>query len=311
MAKKHRDADDFAREQAAKRSPGSNQTDKLDLLRQIADRYWKAWERVEAGTAEWVEGSLQMAAALAEARGHFTADRDFGQWLKQSTSPPGWALRHNGHDRAALIYLGRNLELAREILEATDSRSYRLIWADLDPEEQARFDSGVKPRRKSPTAAELEEEELRRVERKADFMPVSDGTVTKQPAVELEDPAEEDPNPSRSIPPPLRSPRAPAAAPDEQARFDVENWSRVSMRRAEDVLNHAVCMQQDLERHDHGDIELEINQELVDVVRQARDAWDAVELYLATAVAMTSRRQSIAKLEEAERQYSSDSTKVH
>jgi hypothetical protein len=35
---------------------------------------------------------------------------------------------YNDHDRAALIHLGEDPQKAREILSATDSRSYQLIW---------------------------------------------------------------------------------------------------------------------------------------------------------------------------------------
>jgi hypothetical protein len=107
--KKHRDEDDFARDIAAKKHPPahSNQQDKNPLA-QIGDRYWKGHDRANAGTTEWVEGSLEMAAALAEARDHFTADQDFGQWLKEDAAEQyqygeQGGIVPNDHDRAALI----------------------------------------------------------------------------------------------------------------------------------------------------------------------------------------------------------------
>ena len=62
------------------------------------------------GYAEWVEGTLILAAAMKDGRDQFLADTAFGAWLKKN----GLNF-YNAHDRAALIGLGGNLNLARKI----------------------------------------------------------------------------------------------------------------------------------------------------------------------------------------------------
>ena len=88
--------------------------------RQIREGY----ERATKGGKEWVEGSLQMAEALHKGRERVPANISFRDWLTQNK------LEFFSHrDRAALINLADNMELARTILTETDSRSYELIWA--------------------------------------------------------------------------------------------------------------------------------------------------------------------------------------
>ena len=82
-------------------------------------------ERATKGDQEWVEGSLEMAAALLEGRDLCSADVAFGKWLKDNK------LDFFGHqDRAALLHLGADIGLARIVLTETKSKSYQVIWKD-------------------------------------------------------------------------------------------------------------------------------------------------------------------------------------
>lgn len=106
------------------------------LLERIGQRIDQAWQRTRKGADEWIEGSLELAQALAEGRGRFSADKAFGDWLVLE--------RHdhvNKNDRAALIGMATDLALAREVLTKTESRSYDLIWRGV----QDRFPSVRKP----------------------------------------------------------------------------------------------------------------------------------------------------------------------
>jgi hypothetical protein len=66
-----------------------------------------------------------LAAALAEARGRFPADRQFSHWIVDV------GLEDINHqDRAALINMAADLTTARRILEETKRLSWRHIWED-------------------------------------------------------------------------------------------------------------------------------------------------------------------------------------
>jgi ribosomal protein L18E len=110
-------------------------------LDQIKRRIIEGHDRLGKGHAEWVEGSLQIATALLEGRECMPADVSFSQWLKDNKLD-----FFHGHDRAALLKLATNLELAREVLSKAESRSYRLIWQQA----KGRFDSAVKPHTEKP-----------------------------------------------------------------------------------------------------------------------------------------------------------------
>lgn len=100
------------------------------LLERLGRRIDQAWQRAQNGEGEWVEGSLELAQALAEGRGRFSANKAFGDWLIANKHD------HVGHqDRAALINFAGDLTLARDVLIKTTRRSYQHIWT----EEQGRF----------------------------------------------------------------------------------------------------------------------------------------------------------------------------
>jgi hypothetical protein len=106
----------------------------LDVLVQ---RIRSAYERTEHGRREWIEGTLELAAALAEARARVPADRQFSHWIVDA------GLEDINHqDRAALISMAADLPATRRVLEETKRLSWRLIW---DEEMKAWFTSAGKP----------------------------------------------------------------------------------------------------------------------------------------------------------------------
>jgi hypothetical protein len=100
-------------------------------LNNLTDRIRAAFARTERGREEWIEGTLELAACLAEGRARFIDDRQFSAWLAQNE------LDHLGRDdRAALLGMARDLALARLILQETKRVSWRWIWLE---EMQSRF----------------------------------------------------------------------------------------------------------------------------------------------------------------------------
>jgi hypothetical protein len=77
--------------------------------------------RDAANQKEWVEIKLSLCAELVDARMEFKAHREFGEWFSAYFDM-------NHQDRAAYIAMGRDLELAREILEITERRSIQHIY---------------------------------------------------------------------------------------------------------------------------------------------------------------------------------------
>src|SRR5262245_17478991 len=95
-------------------------------LHQCADRIRRAYDRAQKADAEWIEATLELAMALAEARaGCGDDDRAFGHWLVDND------LDHIGRDdRSALINMARDLPLTRKVLQETTRRSWRMIWLE-------------------------------------------------------------------------------------------------------------------------------------------------------------------------------------
>ena len=109
------------------------QETKLDRL---AERIKGDIARRDTSKTEWVEATVDLCLALAEARAEFKDDQSFGRWFAES----GFQL--NDHDRAAAIAMGQNIEQARLVLEATERRSLQLIHR-----EECRFANASKPTR--------------------------------------------------------------------------------------------------------------------------------------------------------------------
>ena len=91
----------------------------------LADRIKLAYGRTVCGREGWVEGTLELAATLDEARSRFPSNIDFGVWLVQNELD--WLGKD---DRAALLGMSEDLALTRIALEETKSASWRLIWLE-------------------------------------------------------------------------------------------------------------------------------------------------------------------------------------
>src|SRR4249920_1959543 len=113
----------------------TGEADNLDLL---ATRIKNDIDRIEQSRDAWVDNTLDLAEALAEARNHFKADRAFSQWLEENQ----FLLSHQ--DRAALIAFGQDIERAKVILGQTESRSVQLIYR-----KEFRITSASKPKNTS------------------------------------------------------------------------------------------------------------------------------------------------------------------
>jgi len=108
-------------------------------LDRIADQVRAAYERALAAEKEWIAATIELAEKLAAARARFKANRQFNHWLVENCE----FLPRN--DRAALIGMGRNLELTRTVLATTHRRSWRLIWEDqIQPQLETRLHSAGK-----------------------------------------------------------------------------------------------------------------------------------------------------------------------
>ena len=89
----------------------------------LADRIRTAFERTEHGRREWIEGTLELAAALADARSRFPANQPFSHWIVDA------GLEDINHqDRSALISMADDLVTARLVLSETKRSSWRHIW---------------------------------------------------------------------------------------------------------------------------------------------------------------------------------------
>lgn len=113
-----------------------------ETMARIAERVRAAYQRTHGARREWIEATLELAAALAEGRERFPSDNHFAHWIVDA------GLEDIGHqDRAALISMAGNLPLARVILQETQRLSWQLIWRE---EMSLRFTSASKPERQEP-----------------------------------------------------------------------------------------------------------------------------------------------------------------
>jgi len=107
-----------------------------DELTRLAARIKAAEGRLEAGRKAWIADSLDLATALAAARGKFPDNIGFAGWLKRHD------ISYRSNTLAALINMGLYVELTRTALQATERRSYRLIWEhEIAPQLPAPSDS--------------------------------------------------------------------------------------------------------------------------------------------------------------------------
>ena len=92
----------------------------------LVDRVRAGHQRAERGGQEWIEGVLEMASAMHEARDRFqNDDRRLGIWTIENEID-----FFNQDDRNALVNMGAHLELARIVLEEARRRSFQLIWRE-------------------------------------------------------------------------------------------------------------------------------------------------------------------------------------
>ena len=89
----------------------------------LADKIRSAFHRIERSRFEWIEGTLELAVLLAEARARFTSNAQFSHWIVEAELEG-----INYSDRAALIKMATNLQLTRTVLEETQRSSWRHIW---------------------------------------------------------------------------------------------------------------------------------------------------------------------------------------
>jgi hypothetical protein len=95
------------------------------LLERLADKLRAYLKRDTTNRNEWIEIQEGICLTLAEARGQFPADIEFGQWCDDNGFGQS-VLRHE--TRAAAIAMGRNPEVLRSCLGATERRSLLTIY---------------------------------------------------------------------------------------------------------------------------------------------------------------------------------------
>ena len=111
------------------------------LLDRLANRIRGDLKQQVESRETWVEATLDLCIALAEARTQFPADIAFGQWCEASGFGKDVL---NDHDRAAAIKMGQYPDEARQVLGTTERRSLRYIY-----EQECRFGQVAKPTTKS------------------------------------------------------------------------------------------------------------------------------------------------------------------
>jgi hypothetical protein len=95
---------------------------KEQTLDELATHAHMALKRCKQAREEWIEGTLELAAVLGKARAQFRDNVDFGNWIENNGLG-----EINKNDRAALIAMSSDLELARRVLEHHNSRSWQLV----------------------------------------------------------------------------------------------------------------------------------------------------------------------------------------
>ena len=116
---------------------------------------------------EWTKATLTLAERLYEARNRFGDNQGFSDWLA-ANSLGKETLSHQ--DRAALINIGEHIDVARDIIEKSDRRSWRLVWDKEIKKVVLREEVGVGPFYQSGNTAEAPEED-------APIDPVIEGEV--------------------------------------------------------------------------------------------------------------------------------------
>lgn len=95
---------------------------RLDVIKR---RIAAGHERASKGGVDWIEGTLEIAAAMHDAHANITSSVTFNGWLSENK-----VAFYNKNDRLALLHFATNLELSRKVLTETKSRCYDLIWRE-------------------------------------------------------------------------------------------------------------------------------------------------------------------------------------
>jgi len=120
-----------------------------ELNRQIT----AAFERTKIGHQEWIDGTLELATALATARCEFASDNKFSDWCSKHCPDL------NPHDRAALINMAKDPSVTRKVLEDTKRNSWKYIWEKEMKQRFVQVDTRDKPRKeRKRSLTEVKEE---------------------------------------------------------------------------------------------------------------------------------------------------------
>jgi len=91
------------------------------------DKITKGHEAAKVGRTQWIEGTLELAAIVLEARERRPNNQVFGawfqHWIEQHKLPP-----IGNNDRAALVNFAKDPITARALLEQTHLWSWHHIW---------------------------------------------------------------------------------------------------------------------------------------------------------------------------------------
>lgn len=91
----------------------------------MANKIKIAFDRWQSANIDWIEATLELAKLLYEARQEHASNDEFSTWLDLN------GLRGISHqDRSGFVGLGSDVEIARHVLQETDRRSIRHIWAE-------------------------------------------------------------------------------------------------------------------------------------------------------------------------------------
>ena len=96
----------------------------LDVL---AQRYRAAFDKMQGGREQWIEGTLELAGVILEARELLPVHQEYGRWLTRNQ------LEHfHPNDRMALIGFGqierKKSGAGRKLLEDNFGLAWRTIW---------------------------------------------------------------------------------------------------------------------------------------------------------------------------------------
>lgn len=96
-------------------------------LKILATRLHDALRRRDGASEDWERAVMDLCADLSEARKRFDANQEFHRWLEDNDLGED---RLNKDDRAAAIAMGKETEVMQVVLEQTERRSLKYIFAE-------------------------------------------------------------------------------------------------------------------------------------------------------------------------------------